>query len=167
VAHLWPTRELTRSAEAFEAQRFVNHALVTPSQEPAEVLADVHAMLTTTTLRGALAWRLGSDSDVQAVLAGLAGEARDAPEVALHEAIEDLAARHPEEALAPLVRAAASPEQQRTVALLRAYMLLTLGRRDEAAQVVADAQARWAREPSMGRALDWIRQTFRLLPAAP
>jgi hypothetical protein len=113
-------------------------------------------MLKTTTLHSAVAWRLGSDSDVQSVLGQLDVAERSQPEPALHDAIRLISERRYEEALDPLVLARASPELALKAMLLRVYVLSLLGRREDAARVSADVRDRWGKDAAVARALEWL-----------
>ena len=125
VAHLWPEPLRSASLGAFDAQRLVNRTLLRPAPDPTSELADVDAMLRTS-LHSAVAWRLGSDSDVQSILAQLDGAERAQPEPALHLAIQQISERRYEESLEPLALAATSPELAQKAMLLRVYVLSLL-----------------------------------------
>jgi len=156
IAHLWPEPLLHESLGTFDAQGLVNRTLLHPAANPTEELSDVHAMLTTTRLRSAVAWRLGSDSDVQRILGQLSAAERSQPEPALHDAIQLISERRYEESLEPLANAAASSDFAQKAMLLRVYVLSVLGRRREADDVSSDVRKRWGQDGAVSRALDWL-----------
>jgi predicted membrane-bound spermidine synthase len=151
---LWPRSALEQSALHFTRANFTRQALLDPERPIEHRLAELHGVLTRTSLESPVLWLLGSDR----VLAELASRVsvRDDPAVQRELAISALARRDFERAAEHLARAAPADAPSRE-ALLHAYALALAGRSDEAERVAAAAGLERSEFASAWRAIvDWM-----------
>ena len=92
VAALWPAELRSRSAHQFENQRLINDLLF-PEQTPVRQTRVLHQVLHNTRLRFPVLLLLGSDPDIQRVLAAVSADESERPEWLMDRAAAALAAR--------------------------------------------------------------------------
>jgi hypothetical protein len=92
VAALWPADLRYASARQFENQRLINDLLF-PEQTPVRQTRVLHQVLHSTRLRLPVLLLLGSDPDMQRVLAGVSAHESERPEWLMDRAAAALAAR--------------------------------------------------------------------------
>jgi spermidine synthase len=125
----------------------------------------VHTLLTTTDLQTPVLWLLGSDADIQAILAGLDAQELATPEASYHVGVGLLAKRAWPAAAAALERAMPDPKLGARAARLRVYALTMAGSADAAHAAMAEARAKDAAgsDPDAGKFWTW----FDTLPGRP
>ena len=153
IRRLWPRTLIDETLPWFEDQRIVNRALWEGGR-PLEQIEDLHAVLTTTTLRTLPLWLLGSD-DVKERIAEASEERSGATEYA--------------RGVKPWPRAticgpphisenrSAEGLQGATVRPLLVYALCLSGDLDTARQLARDVSTR---EPDQQHFWNWMRATF-------
>jgi Flp pilus assembly protein TadD len=120
----------------------------------------IHWFINETRLEAPIMWMLGSDDDVERVLATLSPEERDAPEAAYDRAIGLLARRKFDEASAAFALAARGSAYEENATLLRAYALHADGRHEEARAHLASVDAAKLATPSADAFVKWLDKTF-------
>jgi len=133
VARLWPARLRRDSGPFFGLQHLLD--TFTPgarSEAWSERLEDLRAVLTGTGFTTPAQWLLGTDADLQRIVARASAEVRRRPEAELHAGLGRLAARDYAGAAAALARAERSPDHFGDAAPLRVFALCMAGRTDVA-----------------------------------
>lgn len=167
VARLWPPALRRDSLPFFGLQHLLD--TFTPGVRSgawSERLDDLRAVLTGTGLRTPAQWLLGTDADLQAIVAGASPAALRRPEAQLQVGVGRLAARDYPGAASALERAQADPDRFADAAPLRVFALCMAGQRDEArraARRIAPALGTGPRARDYWR---WMADTFGVGPAA-
>ena len=177
IKHLWPERLLTASLPYFEVQDMINthfyddRLLVRQSS----LIEDVNRLLTKTSLSTPILWSLGSDSDIQQIVATEAPDEQERPPMQFQLGIRLLAERQYSDAAESFSRAEQDPQLQEDAFRLQIYALCLSGRIKQAQQLVQQRfshgltdQDRTAmsmnngfRDPFWG----WMQQTFGIVIA--
>jgi hypothetical protein len=166
IARLWPARLASASLPYFAVQRIINgHAFGRPP-----VMDDTHRLLTGSALQTLVLWLLGSDADVQGIVAAASPSELASPAMQLHRGIGFIAARSYAAAVDPLARAELDPSLRSKAFAFRIYALCMSGRTAEAQQAVYQRVARALddRELTPDSLTDsnpmsfwpWMKQTF-------
>jgi len=153
VRGLWPAALIDETLPLFDEQRILNRVLL-EGAAPLRQIEDLHAVLTTTTLRTLPLWLLGSD-DVKERIAEASAERTGATEYA--RALRALSARDYLRAAAHFSEAERRGLQAPTLGPLLAYSLCLAGDRDTARQL---ARGHAARDADERHFWDWLRATF-------
>ncbi|HUJ78880.1 MAG TPA: hypothetical protein VLY45_01040, partial [Nitrospiria bacterium] len=174
IARLWPERLRDASLPYFDDQGVINSNLYGDRLRPKPGMEEAHRLLLHSPLSTPVLWLLGSDSDIQRILTEAGPSELARPEMQYHLGLRLLADRRYMEAVEPLSRAEAVPEQRDQAFRLRVYALCMAGRTDQARQV---AQARLARlitakglkvgvltEADLPPFWAWIKKTFGIDP---
>jgi spermidine synthase len=166
IARLWPARLVTASLPYFAVQGIINgHAFGRPP-----VIDHTHRLLTGSALHTLVLWLLGSDADVQRLVADASPAEMGSPAIQLHLGIRFIAARNYAGAVDPLSRAELEPSLRSKAFAFRVYALCMSGRAEEAQRAVNErvAQAFHDKELSPDSLTDanplafwpWMKQTF-------
>jgi hypothetical protein len=153
IRRLWPRTLIDETLPWFDVQRILNRALWEGGR-PLEQIEDLHAVLTTTTLRTLPLWLLGSD-DVKERIAETSAERSGATEYA--RGVKALAARDYLRAAAHFGESERRGLQGATVRPLLVFALCLAGDLDAARQLARDVSAR---EPGQQHFWTWLRATF-------
>ena len=94
IARLWPPRLRAASRPYFEFQDVINAHMYGELMPRPNAIEEVHRVLTTSSLTAPVLWRLGSNADVQQVVASAASEDRANPLVHFHVGIRLLSERN-------------------------------------------------------------------------
>ena len=175
IKRLWPPRLLTASLPFFEVQDIINAFLYGKRMNPRLAIEDAHDLLTRTSLSTPVLWRLGSDSDIQRILAD-APPAELAPAVMqFHLGIRLISERHYAAAVEPLARAEQPSDLHEDAFRLRVYALCMSGQIDHA-QWLAHARLSQLQGSAKGLAEKspgelslppfwlWMKKTFGIDP---
>jgi spermidine synthase len=123
---------ITASLPYFAVQEIINrHAYGQPP-----VMENTHRLLTGSALRTLVLWLLGSDSDVQRLVANSSPSELDSAPMQLHLGISFISARNYAAAIEPLARAELDSSLHSKAFALRIYALCMSGRTDEAQRAV-------------------------------
>jgi hypothetical protein len=166
IARLWPEPLISASLQYFAVQEIINgHAYGRP---PA--IDNTHRLLTGSPLRTLVLWLLGSDSDVQRIVADAAPEELASAAMQLHLGLGFISLRNYAAAVEPLARAELDPALRSKAFGLRIFALCMSGQIDRAQrsvdQQVAEAlQDRRLAPESLNDANAppfwlWMKQTF-------
>jgi len=153
VRRLWPPSLIVETLPFFDTQRILNRVLL-EGGGPLRQIEDLHALLTTTTLRTLPLWLLGSDEVTQRI-AEESSERTGATEYA--RALRALSARDYLRAAAHFSEADRRGLQAPTLRPLLAYSLCLAGDRETARQL---ARGRTPRDADEQHFWDWMRATF-------
>jgi hypothetical protein len=157
IGRLWPPAMIETSLPYFDIQAFVNahgHALAIP-------MAELHRVMTGTTLKTLPLWLLGSNADFQHLVEAAVPQDLAAPPLQFHLGIRLMAERQYTTAVGPLSRAESLPGVRAQIFGLRLYALCMAGRTREA-QALADE-----RPGDRPRYWSWLKDTFGLTDARP
>jgi predicted membrane-bound spermidine synthase len=138
IQRLWPQPLIDETLPYFEFQRIIN-GLIGLSGHPLDKgIADLHLVLTRSTLTAPTMWYLGSSPDALAVLDSLKPDEREDPVRQYHIAVGLVSERRFEEALEPMHTAEGNPNLFSTARMMRIYLLCLLNRVDEARWLARD-----------------------------
>jgi spermidine synthase len=140
IKSLWPERLVTASLPYFEFQDMINANLYHNPSKLSRGMEDIHRLLTQTSLSSPVLWRLGSDPDVQQVIASAGPGEVENPVVQLHLGIRLISERNYAAAVQPLNRARQLPQIRNRAFGLLVYALCMSGRTIEAQSLVRSAQ---------------------------
>ncbi|MFN2425640.1 MAG: spermidine synthase, partial [Candidatus Binatia bacterium] len=144
VVRRWLPEPMISGAENyFAAQRIIDeHA---HWRRPPFELA--HALLTTTDLATPVLWLLGSDSDIQAIVAGLPPEELATPEASYHAGVGKLSKRAWAQAAEAFANAMPDEKLGARAGRMRVYALTMAGETEAARAVMAEARAKVGTDP--------------------
>jgi predicted membrane-bound spermidine synthase len=110
VAHLWPARWLAASLPYFEFQGTINTHMYGELLERPSAIQEVHGLLTRSTLTAPVLWRLGSNADIQRIVAEATPRELTDPLLQFHLGVRLLSERQYAAAADALTLAAAAPQ---------------------------------------------------------
>jgi spermidine synthase len=139
IQRLWPERLRDESLPYFEFQDIINAHWygAKPKQQPD--IENVHNLLTHSSLSTPVLWRLGSDADIQRIVAEAGPAERAHPDVQFQLGIRFISERNYAAAVEALSRAEQLPQLREAAFRLRIYALCMAGR---TVQAQHDAQER-------------------------
>ncbi len=146
IRRLWPEPMIGRTGPYFELERIANNLLVTTApvyRDP----ADLHRVITGTTLTAPVLWFMGTTSDVQRAIGTLSPEQRSQPIWQYQLAAGYLSERKFGEALEPFRQAEQRPALFATARLFRIYALCQLRRTQEALPLMAELRSQQGTQP--------------------
>jgi hypothetical protein len=140
IKHLWPERVVAASLPYFEFQEMINIDLYHNQLHRSHGMEDIHRLLTRSPLSTLVLWRLGSDPDVQKIIAEAGPEELKQPMIQLHLGIGLVSERKFAEAAEHLYYAQELPGIRRPAFGLQIYALCMSGQIHEAQRLVRAAQ---------------------------
>lgn len=164
IQRLWPPALIARTLPYFDLQRIVNDWIDLKGLPLAKSTADLHRVLTQSTLTGPVLWYMSSSSDAQRALDALDPEELEDPVVQYHLAARLISERRFEDALNPLHRAEGNPNLFAVARLFRIYMLCLTGRLDEARFLARDTYPTLMDQPHVDEWWDFLGKTFGVDP---
>jgi predicted membrane-bound spermidine synthase len=167
VARLWPEGLREAARYEFAAQDLINRAGRASRVSLEESIGLLHRILEADELRMPVLWALGSDADIQRVIAEADEAQRARPAAWFHLGAGHLAGRRYDEAARAFARAEGHPAWGREASRLRAYALCRSGRCDEATELARERHARAGSPDRLPAFWAWMRDTFGLDPTAP
>jgi spermidine synthase len=159
LGEIWPSEVKERTSAFFkwEANLTTPGNLLRRTRFPD--FSEIHAILTTTPLRSAAIWALGSDRDYIRA----AGQAEPPPASAeFHRGVRALAERDFGRAADHLLRTVGAPRMTRVELATCLYALCRAGRRAEADKVLAGVWDERKMKAIPGEYWAWMRSTFGL-----
>ena len=176
MTRLWPERLREASLPYFQLQRMINiHGWRTTTAQQPDI-EDIHTLLTQTTLTEPVLWLLGSDADIQGLLAEADQPDLVQPRVQYHLGVHYVAERKYTEAIEPFHRAEAAPEYRERAFRLRIYALCMAGKIELAQQLAHESLSQFLRakgvtagafhEAELPPFWKWMKQTFGINPLA-
>ena len=176
TTRLWPERLREASLPYFQFQGIINiHGWNTKTPQQPDI-EDIHTLLTQTTLTEPVLWLLGSDADIQGLLAGADQSELVQPRVQYHLGVHDVAEHKYLEAIEPLRRSEVAPEHRAQAFRLRIYALCMAGQTKQAQQLVQERlsqvmNAEGVRAGALNEAAlppfwSWMKTTFGIKPLA-
>jgi spermidine synthase len=140
IKRLWPERMLNATLPYFEFQEMINANLYLNRFQRARGFEDIHTLLTRSSLAAPVLWRLGSDSDVQKVIAEAGIAELRQPMVQLHTGIRLISERRYAAAVEHLSLAQQLPEIRNRAFGLQIYALCMSGQTRQAQHLVRTLQ---------------------------
>lgn len=177
IKRLWPERLLTESLPYFEFQGIINaHWYGTMSNQSPDI-EGAHSLLTRSSLTTPVLWSLGSDSDIQRIVAAAGPEVRANPDMQFHLGVRLISERNYAAAVEPLSRAELSPRVRDNAFRLRIYALCISGQIGQAQRLAQERFAQLlmsAKTPPVKSAAEiplppfwaWMQKTFGIDPRA-
>jgi spermidine synthase len=175
IAGLWPERLRAGSLACFEVQHVINaqyHGVLEPGPASMEV---IHGLLTQSTLKMPVVWLLGSDSDIQRVVANARGQELEHPIMQYHLGIGRLAERNFAGAVEPFrlaERVNDAPISQNAFRL-RTYALAMSGQGTEAQRLARESISQFLEQRKVApESIQlppfwiWMKKTFGIDPLA-
>jgi hypothetical protein len=174
IARTWPAALRAASMPYFEFQHVIDAHLYGDVIAHADAIADVHELLSRSSLAAPVLWRLGSNADVQGMLGRLDPRRRADPLLQYHLGVRLLSDRNYLAAAAAFALAQDAPRVGDDAFVLRVYALCMAERLDEA-RALASAAFRQAlaqqgiareaaRQVSLPPFWEWLRRTFGIDP---
>jgi spermidine synthase len=174
IRQWWPERLITASLPFFEFQDVINANLYVRPLNYFPPIDLVHLLLTQSSLQTPVLWLLGSNGDIERIMADATSEEMAQPGMQYHLGVRLLAERRYVEAVEPLSRAELAPGYRDKAFRLRVYALCMAGRVDQAqqlaqerlAQVVAakGLKADSLTEADLPTFWAWMKKTFGIDP---
>ncbi|HUK56538.1 MAG TPA: spermidine synthase [Nitrospiria bacterium] len=176
IKRLWPERQMTASLPYFDIQAMINARWFGPlsKQDLNGTIGAVHRLLTGSDLKTPVLWLLGSDSDVQRIVARAGPEEVLPPALEFHIGIRLISERQYAAAVEALGRTEQVPEFQELAFRLRIYALCMSGRTRQAQQLAEEHLVKIFTANGMDRkSMDkvrlepfwsWMKQAFGIDP---
>jgi spermidine synthase len=175
IKRLWPERLLTASLPYFDFQDIINAHWYGTMQKEHPGFEDAHHLLTRSSLSTAVLWRLGSNPDIQRIVANAEPAERENPLLQFHLGIGLISERNYSAAVEPLSRAEQLPQIRQEAFRLHVYTLAMSGQIDQAkrlaqerfAQVLMNAKAPPIKSPDeipLPPFWAWMKETFGIDP---
>jgi hypothetical protein len=136
IARLWPERLIAASLPSFEVQGLINAHSLDTGGVPSSSLERARRLLTRSSLRTAVLWELGSDSDIQRLVLDADPHTLANPLVQYHLGLRLLSERQYAAAVEPLDRAAALAPLRGDAARMRTFALCMSGQTERALPAV-------------------------------
>ena len=175
IAGLWPERLRAASLACFEVQNVINaqyHGILSPGPGSMEV---IHGLLTQSALKMPVVWLLGSDSDVQRVVAGAGPQELVHPIMQYHLGIGRLAERNFAGAVEPfrLAEQVNDGPTSQNAFRLRTYALAMSGQAGEAQRLARESLSQFLEQRKVApESIQlppfwvWMKKTFGIDPMA-
>jgi spermidine synthase len=166
IRHLWPASIATASLPFFDVQHVIDAHMYGSLIPQRLALEDVHELLTAppgAATQTPVLWRLGSNSDIQNVVAQASTGELTNPVLQYHLAIRLLSERRYMEAADAFERATASPRVRDNAFVLYVYALCMSGQRQVAQEISSSAFAA-SGATSLPPLWVWMRSTFGIDP---
>ena len=182
IARLWPERWLAASLPYFELQNTINAHMYGSLLPRPGVMEDVHRVLTQSSLSAPVLWKLGSNSDIQHIVATATPAALTNPLLQFHLGVRFMSERKYAAAAESLSRAAGATEVTtpgvastgENAFALYVYALCMSGQTREAQEVIRGpweqslrdrgVSAGSASEPALPPFWIWMKATFGIDP---
>jgi len=143
IKHLFPARLLTASLPYFDVQDIINAFLYGKRMNPNLPIEDAHNLLTQTSLSTPVLWRLGSDSDIQRIVANAQPAELDSPAMQYHLGLRLISERQYSAGGEHLGRAEQLPEFLENAFRFRVYALCMSGQIDQAQKLAQERLAQF------------------------
>jgi hypothetical protein len=177
IKRIWPERLRNESLPYFDFQGIINAHWYGTMSRPSPDIEGAHSLLTRSSLSTPVLWSLGSDSDIQRIVAEAGPEERANPVMQFHLAIRLISERNYAAAVEPLSRAELSPQVRENAFRLRIYALCMSGQIGQAQRLAQERFAQLlmrAKEPPVKSAAEiplppfwmWMQKTFGIDPRA-
>jgi spermidine synthase len=163
IGRLWPASLVSSTVPYFDVQHVIDAHMYGALVRQSLALDDVHRILTGSTVTTPVMWRLGSNSDLQRVVAKATPEEVTNPLLQYHLAIRLLSERNYRLAAAAFERATASPDVRDNAFVLYIYSLCMSGQRAQAQTISHEAFA-GSGATSLPPLWVWMKDTFGIDP---
>ncbi len=170
IQRLWPARLLTESVPYFEFQDIINTHLYGSWLPRNPGMENVHNLLTRSSLSTPVLWLLGSQPDIQRIIASAEPKELATPDAQYHLGVGLISERKYAEAVAPLSRAEQMRQLREDAFGLRIYALSMSGQTRSAQYLAQDRFTQFLREKGLTRASFsetsllpfwvWMKKTF-------
>jgi spermidine synthase len=164
IAALWPEELREATLAFFDVQHIIN-ALTFGLHPPERSRArDTHVILSETSLTAPALWLLGSNADLQRIVADAEGSGPADPNLRFHRGVGLVARRRYAESLDPLRRSERNPGNRRLAAAVRILALCEAGRVDAARSLASE---RWREMGDSDRMRDYWAAMNEICGIAP
>jgi spermidine synthase len=174
IQRLWPERLRDESLPYFEFQNIINAHWYGAKPKDQPDIENVHNLLTRSSLSAPVLWRLGSDSDIQYIVAEAGPAERASPSVQFQLGLRFISERNYVAAADALSRAEQLPQLRETAFRLRVYALCMSGQTVQAQQIAHEQLVRMlaaqgVTPDSLNEAVlppfwSWMKKTFGIDP---
>ncbi len=174
IKRLWPERLLTESLPYFEFQNFINTYLYGRRSNSHLGIEDAHSFLTRSSLSAPALWFLGSDPDIQRIVANANPVELAQPAMQFHLGIRLISERNYAAAIEPLRHAELLPQLRQDAFRFRIYALCMSGQVVQAQSLAQEQLAQLLSEKHLGvGSLNeaslppfwlWMKKTFGIDP---
>ena len=173
IKRLWPERLRTTSLPYFEFQDVINTHFYGDMLRRTPAIEDVHRLLTQSSLSMPALWRLGSDMDIQRIVANATPEESAQPLLQFHLGIRLISERNYAAAVEPLLRAEQLKETEvrQDAFRFRIYALIMSGQTDQAQHLAQESLAKFLTEKGLAAESFhlpsfwlWMNKTFGIDP---
>ncbi len=148
ISRLWPEKIRRDTFSYFGFQGIINRHWSGMRMQDEPVIADLHKVLSQSSLTTLPLWLLGSDADYQGILADLASESElsDDPMLQVHLSMKQMAERNYEAAARSFAKVEADPKLAGDAFSYRVYALSMAGRQLEAQTLAGEKMATFLSE---------------------
>ncbi len=175
IKGLWPERLLTASLPYFEFQDVIDAHMYGDLVKQRLAIADVHRVLTRSSLSMPVLWRLASNSDIQRIVSTATPGELANPLLQFHLGIRLISERNYAAAANTLSLVAADlqvrpdPEVRDNAFVLYIYALCMSGQVGEAQKLASEAweSAGLAKDSTLAPFWVWMKETFGIDPSRP
>jgi spermidine synthase len=163
IALQWPQTLIQSSGLYFDVQHVIDAHMYGSLVKQNLALDDVHRLLTGTSVRTPILWRLASNADIQRVVSTASPEDSMNPVLQYHLAIRLLSERNYRAAAAAFNRALESPQVRDNAFVLYVYALCMSGQKAQAQEISSEAFAA-SGVSSLPPLWIWMKETFGIDP---
>ena len=160
IARLWPDSVKRATLPYFERQRIVSELIQLAGHPLSKSIADLHAVMTTTSLTAPIQWHMGSNVDAQHAFDRLGLEERERPVWQYQLAARMMSQRRFSEALVPLRKAEELPDLFMSGRIFRIYALCLDGRVADARALARETYPLLEQETRLQGWWDFFRETY-------
>jgi spermidine synthase len=164
IARLWPPGLIASSVPYFDVQHIINAHMYGNLVAQSLALDDVHRVLSGSTVRTPVMWRLASNADIQQVVANATPDELMNPLLQYHLAIRQLSERNYRRAADAFEQATQAPEVRDNAFVLYVYALCMSGQRARA-QTISHEAFTASGVSSLPPIWIWMKETFAIDPS--
>lgn len=174
IRQLWPAQTRANSVPYFKFQEILHRQWFGLRRVGEPIIADLHTVLTESPLETLALWLLGSNADIQRILADLRPNELENPMMQVQTSLKQIAARDYDAAADSLRKAEKNPNLQKDAFGFRVYSLVMAGRNKEAEDLVAAQMAKFLKgksqsnrdRPALSPFWGWMKETLEIDPFA-
>jgi hypothetical protein len=173
IKRLWPQRRLAASLPYFAFQDVINAHMYGDLVKASPAIEDVHRVVTRSSLRTPVIWRLASNSDIQRLVSNATPQELANPLLQFHLGIRLIAERNYAAAAEALSRAEQLPDVSDNAFALHIYTLCMSGETRQAEDLIKEPFAQFLRasgvsadpkQASLPPFWLWMKNTFGIDP---
>ncbi len=150
IQRLWPEHLRSDTLPYFWFQEILHRQWFGIGRAGEPVIADLHRVLSGSTLKTLALWLMGSDADKQRIVAGASAEELEKPLMQVHLSMQRIANRKYDAAIDSLILAEDDPKLKADAFSYRIYALTLAGRNKEAQQLASEQMAQFLKDQEKG-----------------